>query len=77
CLYGEWKKRARVSMVVPDFAHNVLDELPQKVLVLGEASNNPPLHFLASAGNFSVSSHPNVVQSVVLDHELMIESKRL
>ncbi|KAL6997543.1 hypothetical protein U1Q18_007669, partial [Sarracenia purpurea var. burkii] len=48
CLYGEWKKRTRVSKVVPHFAHNVLDELPQKVSVPGEASNNLPLHFLAS-----------------------------
>ncbi|KAL6974970.1 hypothetical protein U1Q18_042568, partial [Sarracenia purpurea var. burkii] len=57
CLYGEWKKWARVSKVVPHFAHNVLDELPQKVLVPGEASNNLSLHFLASVGNFPVSSH--------------------
>ncbi|KAL6969271.1 hypothetical protein U1Q18_028995 [Sarracenia purpurea var. burkii] len=73
CLYGEWKKRARVSKVVPHFAHNVLDELPQKVLVPSEASNNPPLHFLASVdsieGNVGELEDP-----LILIHEKKISS---
>ncbi|KAL6988955.1 hypothetical protein U1Q18_014705 [Sarracenia purpurea var. burkii] len=41
----------------------------------GEVPNNPPLHLMEGTGYFPVSSHPNVVQNVILGHELMVGSK--
>ncbi|KAL6960876.1 long-chain-fatty-acid--CoA ligase, partial [Sarracenia purpurea var. burkii] len=46
-----------------------------QVSVPGEVPNNPPLHLMEGTCYFPVSSHPNVVQNVILDRELMASSK--
>ncbi|KAL6977640.1 hypothetical protein U1Q18_026431 [Sarracenia purpurea var. burkii] len=48
---------------------------PSQVSVPGEVPNNPPLHLMEGTGYFPVSSHPNVVQNVILDRELMAGGK--
>ncbi|KAL6965064.1 hypothetical protein U1Q18_036121 [Sarracenia purpurea var. burkii] len=57
------------SKVIPGLAHNMLDEMPQRDSVLGEAATQPPLHLLAGIGNLPIFSHPNIVQSMELNYE--------